>query len=126
MLAVFCMPSRDQSSCDMGRHRQRKMAECSIAGPLRGQSRFQSQHHLGPFPEAHGPQASKGDAYLSTPADDSPDNNFNQDLAWGGWEYSALTRNENASKVIRVDRATGVTSQIWAAGQPATANEPRG
>ena len=71
-------------------------------------------------------QASKGDAYLCVPGDNSPDNNFNQDLAWGGWEYPALTRNKDVSRVIRVDPATGVTSQIWAAGQPATGNEPRG
>lgn len=71
-------------------------------------------------------QASKGDAYLCVPADNSPDNDFNQDLAWVGWEYPALTRNEDVSRVIRVDPATGVTSQIWAAGQPATENEPRG
>lgn len=71
-------------------------------------------------------QASRGDAYVCTPANNSPDNNFNQDLAWGGWEYPALTRNNDVSKIIRVDPATGVTSQIWAAGQPATENEPRG
>ena len=71
-------------------------------------------------------QASKGDAYLCTPADNSPDNNFDQNLAWGGWEYPALTRNRDVSKVIRVDPATGVTSQIWAAGQPPTVNAPRG
>ena len=68
-------------------------------------------------------QASRGDAYLCTSADNSPDNNFNQDLAW---EYPALTRNNDVSKIIRVDPATGVTSQIWAARHPATENEPRG
>ena len=71
-------------------------------------------------------QASKGDAYLCTPAGNSADNNFNQNLAWGGWEYPALTRNKDVSRVIRVDPVTGNTSQIWAAGQPATKNEPRG
>lgn len=71
-------------------------------------------------------QASKGEAYLCAPADNSPDNDFNQDLAWGGWEYPTLTRNKDVSRVIRLDPATGVTSQIWAAGQPATENKPRG
>lgn len=71
-------------------------------------------------------EASKGDAYLCTPEDNSPDNNFNQNLAWGGWEYPALTRNSQVTKIIRVDPATGVTNQIWTAGQPPTANGPKG
>ena len=71
-------------------------------------------------------EASRGDAYICTPESNSPDNNFDQSLAWGGWEYPALTRNAAVTRVIRVDPSTSVTSQIWAQGDPPTANAPRG
>ena len=71
-------------------------------------------------------EATKGDTYVCTPQGNAPNNDFNQDLAWGGWEYPALTRNPDVTKVIRVDPATSVTSEIWKQGDPATPNAPRG
>ncbi|KAL9013245.1 MAG: hypothetical protein Q9173_002051 [Seirophora scorigena] len=57
-------------------------------------------------------EATKGDACICTPEDNAPDSEFNQDLAWGGWKYPALTRNRDVTKVIRVDRSTGVREYI--------------
>ncbi|KAL8989063.1 MAG: hypothetical protein Q9169_008443, partial [Polycauliona sp. 2 TL-2023] len=71
-------------------------------------------------------EASKGDAYVCTPESSSPNNNFSQDYAWGGWEYPALTRNADVTKIIRVDPKTGVTRQIWKQGDSATPNAPKG
>ncbi|KAL9034634.1 MAG: hypothetical protein Q9214_006958 [Letrouitia sp. 1 TL-2023] len=73
-------------------------------------------------------EASAGDAYLCTPEENAPANNFILDTAWGGWEYPALTRNGNINKVIRVDPSPGKqeTRAIWTRGQAPTANEPRG
>lgn len=51
-------------------------------------------------------EASKGDAYVCTPEDNAPDNQFDKDLAWGGWEYPALTRNHDVTKIIRLDPST--------------------
>lgn len=71
-------------------------------------------------------EASKGDAYLCTPESNAPNNDFSQDQAWGGWEYPALTRNGDVTRIIRVDPATGVTREIWKQGDPATPNAPKG
>ena len=71
-------------------------------------------------------EASRGDAYICTPASNAPNNDFNQDMAWGGWEYPALTRNGDVTRIIRVDPATGVTQEIWRQGDPATPNAPKG
>lgn len=71
-------------------------------------------------------EASRGDTYLCTPESNSPNNAFDQRLAWGGWEYPALTRNSGVTRVIRVDPSTSATSQIWAQGDPPTPNAPRG
>lgn len=71
-------------------------------------------------------EASRGDAYVCTPASNAPNNDFNQDLAWGGWEYPALTRNSAVTSVIRVDPATGMTSTIWRQGDAPTPNAPKG
>ncbi|KAL8662730.1 MAG: hypothetical protein Q9168_008212 [Polycauliona sp. 1 TL-2023] len=71
-------------------------------------------------------EASKGDAYICTPESNAPNNDFNQDLAWGGWEYPALTRNGDVNRIVRVDPGTGVTRDIWKKGDPATPNEPKG
>jgi hypothetical protein len=71
-------------------------------------------------------EASRGDTYICTPEDNAPNNDFNQDLAWGGWEYPALTRNPGVTRIIRVDPNTSVTRAIWTQGDPATPNAPRG
>lgn len=71
-------------------------------------------------------EASRGDTYLCTPESNSPNNAFDQRLAWGGWEYPALTRNSGVTRVIRVDPSTSATSQIWTQGDPPTPNAPRG
>jgi hypothetical protein len=71
-------------------------------------------------------QEANGVAYICTPEGESPDNNFPTTSTWGGWEYPALTRNPAITKVMRVDPATSVMSQIWTKGQPATVNLPQG
>ena len=71
-------------------------------------------------------EASSGVAYVCTPEGNSPGNVFDTGLAWGGWEYPALTRNGAVTKVIRVDPSTSSTSQIWAQGDPPTSNAPGG
>ncbi|KAI4094206.1 MAG: hypothetical protein LQ344_002285 [Seirophora lacunosa] len=71
-------------------------------------------------------EATKGDAYVCTPEGNAPNDEFNQDLAWGGWEYPALTRNRDVTKVIRVDPSTGVVREIWKQGDPETPNAPKG
>ncbi|KAI4118682.1 MAG: hypothetical protein LQ338_007359 [Usnochroma carphineum] len=71
-------------------------------------------------------EATKGDTYVCTPESNAPNNDFNQDLAWGGWEYPALTRNRDVTRVIRVDPATSVTREIWKQGDPETPNAPKG
>ncbi|KAL9039088.1 MAG: hypothetical protein Q9180_002740 [Flavoplaca navasiana] len=71
-------------------------------------------------------EASKGDTYVCTPETNAPNNDFNQDLAWGGWEYPALTRNSDVTKIIRVDPGTSVTREIWKQGDPETPNAPKG
>ncbi|KAI4175537.1 MAG: hypothetical protein LQ346_008058 [Caloplaca aetnensis] len=71
-------------------------------------------------------EASKGDTYVCTPETNAPNNDFNQDLAWGGWEYPALTRNGDVTKIIRVDPGTSVTREIWKQGDPETPNAPKG
>ena len=71
-------------------------------------------------------EASRGDAYVCTPESNAPNNDFNQDLAWGGWEYPALTRNSAVTSVIRVDPSTGNSNTIWRQGDAPTPNAPRG
>lgn len=71
-------------------------------------------------------EATRGDAYVCTPESNAPNNDFNQDLAWGGWEYPALTRNPDVTNIIRVDPATSRTATIWRQGDAATPNAPRG
>ncbi|KAL8970317.1 MAG: hypothetical protein Q9197_003867 [Variospora fuerteventurae] len=71
-------------------------------------------------------EATKGDTYICTPEDNAPNNDFDQELAWGGWEYPALTRNADVTKVIRLDPNTGVTREIWKQGDAATPNAPKG
>jgi hypothetical protein len=71
-------------------------------------------------------EVSAGDAYLCTPENYCPNNDFDQDKVWGGWEYPALTRNVRVTRIIRVDPSTSVTSQIWTSGDPPTPNAPRG
>ncbi|KAL8881248.1 MAG: hypothetical protein Q9192_007839, partial [Flavoplaca navasiana] len=71
-------------------------------------------------------EASKGDTYVCTPETNAPNSDFNQDLAWGGWEYPALTRSRDVTKIIRVDPGTSVTREIWKQGDPETPNAPKG
>lgn len=71
-------------------------------------------------------EATKGETYVCTPEGNAPNNDFNEDLAWGGWEYPALTRNRDVTKVIRVDPDTSVTREIWKQGDPETSNAPKG
>lgn len=71
-------------------------------------------------------KASKGDIYVCTPEDNAPNNDFNQELAWGGWEYPALTRNKGVTRVVRVDPGKMVTREIWKQGNPPTPNAPKG
>lgn len=71
-------------------------------------------------------EASSGDAYVCTPESNAPQNDFDQNLAWGGWEYPALTRNSRVTRVFRVDPNTNVLALIWTQGDPPTPNAPRG
>lgn len=71
-------------------------------------------------------EASRGDAYVCIPDSEAPNNDFNQDRAWGGWEYPALTRNSAVTNVLRVDPAVGNPRTIWTQGDPPTANAPKG
>ncbi|KAL8991215.1 MAG: hypothetical protein Q9169_007916 [Polycauliona sp. 2 TL-2023] len=72
-------------------------------------------------------EASKGDVYFCTRDHKAADNVFDQQYAWGGWEYPALTRNGDVSKVLRFDPSNDTPPRpIWQQGDPTTPNEPRG
>ncbi|KAL8786946.1 MAG: hypothetical protein Q9213_002488 [Squamulea squamosa] len=71
-------------------------------------------------------EATRGDTYVCTPESNALNNDFNQALAWGGWEYPALTRNRDVTRVIRVDPGTSVTREIWTQGDPETPNARKG
>lgn len=48
-------------------------------------------------------ETSKGDVYVFIPQGRLPGNQWDMDSAWGGWEYPALTANEEVSRILRVD-----------------------
>ena len=48
-------------------------------------------------------ETSKGDVYVFIPKGRLPGNKWDMDSAWGGWEYPALTANEEVSRILRVD-----------------------
>lgn len=57
-------------------------------------------------------QASTGDVYLFTKLDQEPsvdlDFIWRNEIAWGGWEYPALTRNFLAvTRILRANPRTG-------------------
>ncbi len=71
-------------------------------------------------------EASKGDAYICMPEGVFSDDVFDQRFAWGGWEYPALTRNSDITKIVRLDPDTESTRQIWTQGDPPTQKPPKG
>ena len=55
------------------------------------------------------------------------------DSAFGGWEYPALTRNSQVTRILRVDLDTtdyndpkGTPQEIWKQGDPPASWEPKG
>ncbi|KAL2046380.1 hypothetical protein N7G274_001827 [Stereocaulon virgatum] len=48
-------------------------------------------------------ETSKGDVYVFIPEGQLPNNQWNLDSAWGGWEYPALTKNTDVQRIWRVD-----------------------
>lgn len=48
-------------------------------------------------------ETSKGDVYVFIPEGQLPGNQWNLDSAWGGWEYPALTANQEVQRIFRVD-----------------------
>ncbi|KAH8896824.1 hypothetical protein GQ53DRAFT_890222 [Thozetella sp. PMI_491] len=60
--------------------------------------------------------------------------NFNQDTAWGGWEFPALTRNEAVELIVQVDpdfplrddQNNLIPQVIWRPEDGKTTLEPRG
>lgn len=80
-------------------------------------------------------EASKGDAYVFIPQGALPNNEWNIDSAWGGWEYPALTANEDVQRILRVDLDVsdandpkGIPEVIWdrGRGDGKADYEPRG
>ena len=71
-------------------------------------------------------EVSKGDCYICMPDTLCIDNKFDEMLAWGGFEFPALTRNREISRVMRIDPSVKITRTIWKQGDPTTLNEPRG
>ncbi|KAI4242628.1 MAG: hypothetical protein LQ352_007197 [Teloschistes flavicans] len=71
-------------------------------------------------------EATKGDTYVCAPEYNAPSNDFNQELAWGAWEYPVLTSNCDVKRVVRVDPDTSVIRKIWKQGDPPTPNAPKG
>lgn len=72
-------------------------------------------------------EASKGTVYFFTKGENErtcmPDN-----LAWGGWEFPALTRNREVKEIIQVDprQASDKGHVIWTPGDGPSDNAPRG
>lgn len=65
-------------------------------------------------------ETSKGDVYVFIPQGQLPNNAWNKDSAWGGWEYPALTDNQKVTRILRVDldvsdpsNPTGTPEVIW-------------
>lgn len=71
-------------------------------------------------------EVSKGDCYICMPDTLCIDNNFDEIFAWGGFEFPALTRNREISRVMRIDPSVKITRMIWKQGDPTTLSEPRG
>lgn len=80
-------------------------------------------------------EMSKGDVYVFIPKGVLPNNAWNKDSAWGGWEYPALTNNNNVVRIIRVDidasdanNPTGTEEVIWdrSKGDGKANYDPRG
>lgn len=69
-------------------------------------------------------ETSKGDVYVFIPQGQLPNNAWNKDSAWGGWEYPALTNNQKVTRIFRVDlnvsdpnNSTGTPEVIWNRGR---------
>lgn len=80
-------------------------------------------------------ETSKGDVYVFIPNGQLPGNQWNQDSAWGGWEYPALTANTDVQRILRVDldvtdpnNPTGTPAVIWdrAKGDGVASYPPKG
>ncbi|KAL8958294.1 MAG: hypothetical protein Q9183_005867, partial [Haloplaca sp. 2 TL-2023] len=72
-------------------------------------------------------QAAQGTAYICMPDEEDANNVFRQEKAWGGWEYPALTRNQQVTRVLRLDpNKNNEPRQIWQPSDGPTPNEPRG
>ncbi|RHZ51675.1 uncharacterized protein CDV56_106744 [Aspergillus thermomutatus] len=71
--------------------------------------------------------ASSGTVYFFT-KQENDGTSMPTTLAWGGWEYPALTRNADVTEIIQVDPTVeGDSSKvIWQQGDGASATEPRG
>lgn len=70
--------------------------------------------------------ASSGSVYFFTMMENDG-TSMSRELAWGGWEYPALTRNEDVTEIIQVDPAVEDSSRvIWRQGDGASEMEPRG
>ncbi|KAI4202073.1 MAG: hypothetical protein LQ350_002862, partial [Teloschistes chrysophthalmus] len=78
-------------------------------------------------------EKSKGDVYVFIPKGELPNNQWRMDSAWGGWEYPALTRNTEVTRILRVDldvtdydNPTGTPMEIWKQGDAVAGYEPKG
>lgn len=71
-------------------------------------------------------EASAGDAYICTPENDAPTDEFNNNTAWEGKEYPSLTRNTNVNKIVRFDPFKESTRTICTRGDPPTPDGPQG
>ena len=71
--------------------------------------------------------ASSGTVYFFT-KQENDGTSMPTTLAWGGWEYPALTRNAEVSEIIQVDPTVDgdLGHVIWKQGDPVSATEPRG
>lgn len=80
-------------------------------------------------------ETSKGDVYVFIPQGRLAGNQWDKDSAWGGWEYPALTRNQEVKRILRVDldvsdadHPKGTPDVIWdrEKGDPEADYDPRG
>lgn len=75
-------------------------------------------------------EASHGRVYVAMADESNRSNNINgwsTQLAWGGWELPALTRNPNVRSIYRVDPRTNNSPRvIWRRGMAPTTQEPKG
>ncbi|KAI9727381.1 MAG: hypothetical protein M1834_008452 [Cirrosporium novae-zelandiae] len=78
-------------------------------------------------------EKSAGDVYVFIPEGVYTADTWDDNSAWGGWEYPALTRNDDVKRIYRVDlntddqdHPTGTPRVIWTQGDGKSSSDPKG